>query len=256
MKEFDSRVAEARSRLSEIAPAGVQRRVVTLSEVEIREADEGFSVRGHAAVFDQLSDNLGGFREKIARGAFKRVLDNDVRFLVNHNPDLLLARTTNGTLRLKEDPTGLQIEADLAATSVGNDLRILLDRGDMDQMSFAFSMQGGSDTWDEDDEGDLIRTINRFGGLFDVSAVTYPAYPQTDIQASSVRTVALPLDIDPETFQRALDEVREKLSLPSEQTDRATVQEPDSEADEDARVATPLTAHYARRLRMRELLLA
>jgi HK97 family phage prohead protease len=255
VSEFETRVAAARSRLSEIAPAGVQRRVVPINGVEVREADNGFSVIGHAAVFDDLSDDLGGFREKIARGAFKKVLGDDIRFLVNHNPDLLLARSTNGSLRLKEDPTGLHIEADLAATSAGNDLRVLLERGDMDQMSFAFSMQGGSDTWDEDtDDGSLIRTINRFGGLFDVSAVTYPAYPTTDIAPS--RTIAIPADVDPEDFQRALDEVRQTLSPPSEQQGRATVPEPDSEADGDARVTTPELANRQRRLRMREHQLA
>lgn len=243
MPDLNSRIIEARSRLSEIAPAGIQRRVVPLSNVEVREAAEGFVVEGHAAVFDALSDDLGGFREQIKRGAFKKVLGDDVRFLVNHNPDLLLARTTNNTLRLKEDPTGLHIEADIAPTTAGNDLRILLDRGDMDQMSFAFSMHGGSDTWDEDEDGGLIRTINRFGALFDASAVTYPAYPQTDIQLNSVRaTVA--------------EDVETELSPPEEHEDRAAAQEPDSEAEGDARVETPHLASRQRRLRMREHALA
>ena len=244
MSEIETRVAEAKSKLAEQAPAGVQRRVVPLTDVEVRAADDGFTVTGHAAVFDKLSDDLGGFREQIKRGAFKKVLGDDVRFLVNHNPDLLLARSTNGTLRLKEDPTGLAIEADIAPTTAGNDLRVLLERGDMDQMSFAFSMQGGSDTWDENpDTGELIRTINRFGALFDASAVTYPAYPQTDIQANSNTHAATVAEVVVEPVE---------VSPPSERTDPATPQERASEADGDAEVETPHLAYRQRWLRMRE----
>jgi uncharacterized protein len=139
--------------------------------------DDAFTLHGHAAVFDQLSEDLGGWRERVKRGAFKRVVGDDVRCLVNHEPSLLLARTRNGTLRLKEDPVGLAVEADIAPTSVGKDLRILVERGDMTQMSFAFVVAEAS--WDDED-GELIRTVSRLEALYDVSPVTYPAYPQTD----------------------------------------------------------------------------
>lgn len=189
--KLEQRITEARQRIAEQAsPAGVEQRTFSAQVdadyrgevvVEAREAREGveaeFEFVGHAAVFDQLSEDLGGWRERIKRGAFRRVLGDDVRFTVNHNPDLLLARTRNGTLRLKEDPTGLATEADIAPTTLGKDLRILVDREDMTQMSFMFIVAEAE--WD-DENGELVRTITRMEALFDVCACTYPAYPQTD----------------------------------------------------------------------------
>lgn len=175
--QLERRIAEVRSKIREQAPVGIERRALPI-DLEIRDLDDdAFTFAGHAAVFDELSEDLGGFREQIKRGAFKRVLGDDVRFLVNHDPNLLLARTRNGTLRLKEDVKGLAVEADIAPTTLGKDLRILLERGDMTQMSFAFMVEEAD--WDDVD-GELIRTVSRMGGLFDVSPVTYPAYPQTD----------------------------------------------------------------------------
>jgi HK97 family phage prohead protease len=171
--------------LREHPGANLERRVVPLHKVEVRANDDGtFAVAGHAAVFDDLSENLGGFRERIKRGAFKKVLrdDPDVRFLFNHDPNLVLARTHAGSLALKEDATGLEYDADCAPTSYAADLRVLLDRGEVTQSSFAFRVAPGGDEWIEDpDTGGLIREISEFSGLYDVSAVTYPAYPTTDV---------------------------------------------------------------------------
>lgn len=178
--DFETRVAGAKRAIREASIDGVQRRSVP-ALFEVRTKDDGtFGMRGHAAVYDVLSENLGGFREKIDPGAFDVVLDSnpDVRALFNHDPNLVLARTTNGTLRLHEDERGLVYEADIAPTSVGNDLRVWLERGDITQSSFAFRVGSGGDSWEEDeDTGALIRTIHSFSALFDVSPVTYPAYP-------------------------------------------------------------------------------
>jgi HK97 family phage prohead protease len=180
MKPLEARIAEVRSAIAESCPTGVERRDIPV-EIAVRELeDDAFTFEGHAAVFDQLSEDLGGWRERIKRGAFKRVLGDDVRFLVNHDPSLLLARTRNGTLRLKENPTGLHTEADIAPTTIGKDLRILVERQDLTQMSFAFMVAEAE--WDDED-GELIRTVTRMEALYDVSAVTYPAYPQTDAGA-------------------------------------------------------------------------
>lgn len=121
----------------------------------------------------------GGFWEQIAPGAFNRALEEnqDVRFLVDHNPSLVLARTTSGTLDLSSDKRGLRVDADLADTSVGRDLVVLLERGDVSQMSFGFTVE--TDEWAMQKDGSELRTI-RDVNLFDVSAVTFPAYPQTD----------------------------------------------------------------------------
>lgn len=181
--DFETRVAGAKRAIREASVDGVQRRSVpALFEVRTKD-DSSFGMRGHAAVFDVLSENLGGFREKIDPGAFEAVLKTnpDVRALFNHDPNLVLARTINDTLRLHEDERGLVYEADIAPTSVGNDLRVLLERGDITQSSFAFRVGSGGESWDEDEAtGALIRTIHSFSALFDVSPVTYPAYASAD----------------------------------------------------------------------------
>lgn len=167
----------------------IERRVVTLANVETRASGDGWKGGGLAAVFDELSHNLGGFRETIEHGAFRKVLktDPDVRALFNHDPNYLLGRTAAGTLRLKEISAGLDYEFDAPATSYAADLRVLMDRGDLNQSSFAFRIARGGDSWDEDPEtGALIRTIHEFAELYDVSPVTDPAYPQT---TSGVRSI-------------------------------------------------------------------
>lgn len=139
---------------------------------------ERFEFVGHAAVFDSPSENLGGFRETIKRGAFKDVLSQDVRLLVNHDPNMPLAR--GDALTLTEDPTGLQVRALIRSDlSYARDLRINLEEGNVTQMSFAFGSDV-EDEWTEGTDGVLMRTIKRFGSLFDVSPVTFPAYPATD----------------------------------------------------------------------------
>ena len=190
-------------------PDGLQvpderRVIVPLNDTELTEdrdnGDGSITFVGHAAVFDRLSEDLGGFRERIQRGAFRKVLDTnpDVRFLLNHNDDIVMARTKSGTMELSEDPRGLRVYAKLAPTQAAQDLRVLIKRGDIDQMSFGFTMRdGGKDVWSEEDGG-MVRTIVAFGGLLDVSAVAFPAYPQTD---ATVRSVAGANLEDPEAIR-------------------------------------------------------
>lgn len=152
-------------------------------------ADLPIVFTGHAAVFDRLSHDLGGFRERVKRGAFRKVLDAsaDVVALVNHDPSMVLARTRPGTLQLREDPRGLHAYIDSADTTYARDLRELVRRGDVDSMSFGFTVQ--ADEWAQKD-GEVIRTITEIGDLLDVSVVTFPAYPQTDVQARSADDAA------------------------------------------------------------------
>jgi HK97 family phage prohead protease len=114
---------------------------------------------GHAAVFNTLADIGGWFREKIVPGAFKKTLsDNaDVRALLNHNPDKIFGRTKSGTLKLREDDTGLLSEISVPDTTLGRDLMVSVKRGDIDQMSFAF--QAVQEEWDESDPSNQIRTL-------------------------------------------------------------------------------------------------
>ena len=166
-------------------PSPFIRRCFAMDALKIEtRADEGKSIVGHAAVFNTLSVDLWGFREKIAPGAFAdAVKEDDVRALFNHNPDYVLGRNKSGTLRLKEDDKGLAIEIDPPDTQVARDLMVSIDRGDISQMSFGFQLV--SDEWDYTDRANPIRTLKKVR-LFDVSPVTYPAYEDTDVELNSI----------------------------------------------------------------------
>lgn len=153
--------------------------------LELREEGQAVCLVGHAALINQLSEDMGGWREQIASGAFAEALaKDDVRLLVNHR-DLPLARTRSGTLKLSEDSRGLAIEATLEPSDP--DVQRLLPklkRGDLSQMSFGFRVAPGGQDWAKDDEGRTVRTLKKLR-LFDVSVVTFPAYPQTDVAVRS-----------------------------------------------------------------------
>jgi HK97 family phage prohead protease len=150
-------------------------------------------IRGYAAKFETLSQNLGWFREKIARGAFDNVLENDVVALFNHNIDLVLARTISKTLAIGVDETGLWYEFEAPNTTAGNDLLEMVNRGDVQHSSFSFSIQ--DEKWEQDDESGEIRTVLKVKRLYDVSPVVSPAYKDTEV------------DID----KRAYNEFKESL---------------------------------------------
>jgi len=158
-------------------------RTFTLDDIEVRSEDDKPKIKGHAAVFDKLSEDLGGFREKIASGAFaKTIKKSDIRALFNHDPNYVLGRNKAGTLNLEEDEKGLAIEIDPPDTSYARDLMVSIERGDITQMSFAFKTI--KDSWENQDKKESIRTLEEVD-LFDVSPVTYPAYPQTDVKVRS-----------------------------------------------------------------------
>lgn len=163
---------------------GLSRRTVSATPEVIRSANdvsETLMYRGHAAVFDTpawIGSRSSGFWETINRGAFaKAILENDVRFLINHDPNLVLGRNKAGTLRLTEDPIGLGVEADLPDTSYARDHAVSLARGDVTQMSFGFAPKDY--VWSRHTDGkDLL--AHRSLMLADVSSVTFPAYVETD----------------------------------------------------------------------------
>ena len=150
-------------------------RTFDVQDLELRMDGDKQTVVGYGAVFNSMSNDLGGFREFISPNAFEGRLDDDVRFLVNHDANLILARTTNGTLRLSVDEKGLRYEADMPNTSTARDLMELLKNGTISQSSFAFTVE--EDSWEVKD-GMNIRTIDKVSQLYDVSSVTYPAYNQ------------------------------------------------------------------------------
>ncbi len=140
-------------------------------------------IDGYAALYNSDSEEMGFFDrfiERISPGAFDGVLTNDVRGLVNHDPNYVLGRTKSGTLRLSADSKGLHTEITPPDTQWARDLMVSMKRGDIDQMSFGFTVAKGG----EHDEADgAVRVIDKVSRLFDVSVVTFPAYPATSVQA-------------------------------------------------------------------------
>jgi uncharacterized protein len=159
----------------------VERRTVTVDMKIEKRADEAPRIRGHAAMFNTMSQNLGWYREMITPGAFSEAIQSDdVRALWNHNPDHVLGRNKAGTLILSEDERGLAIEIIPPDTQLARDLMTSIERGDVSQMSFAFSVRPNGQSWGQDEEGNEVRTLTNVR-LFDVSPVTYPAYTETDV---------------------------------------------------------------------------
>lgn len=160
-------------------------RRTSILDLELRAIDgdaEKPMIVGYAAVFNQLSDDLGGFREQIAPGAFTKALGNDIRALFNHDANIILGRTRSKTLRLSEDQKGLRIEIDPPNTATARSVVEALRRGDISQMSFGFRTI--KDKWDNV-AGKVVRTLIDLD-LFDVSPVTFPAYPQTEVALRSL----------------------------------------------------------------------
>jgi HK97 family phage prohead protease len=150
--------------------------------VEHRADDGKRTLIGYAAKFERLAMIGSYFQEKIAPGAFSTAIGGDIRALVDHDPGRVIGRTKSGTLRLSEDGTGLRVEIDVPDTTDGNDLWVLVERGDISGMSFGFRVT--KETWDE--TGDVpVRTIQAVE-LFEVSAVAWPAYEDTTIGLRSL----------------------------------------------------------------------
>jgi HK97 family phage prohead protease len=172
--------------------------------IELRD-DEGDglpSIRGHAAVFNKKSEDLGGFREVIMPGAFDSALErgDDVRALVDHDVSKIIGRTKAGTLTLNTDSKGLRVQITPPDTSVGRDIVESIRRKDIDSMSFGFRTI--EDRWRTVD-GEEIRELMDLE-LFDVSPVSFPAYPQTDVAVRSLnewRNKVVPT-VDPEMAER------------------------------------------------------
>ena len=196
----------------------------TAGAIEARATDSGMTISGHASTFDEPYD-LWGFREQVARGAFKKSLkEADVAALWNHDPNVVLGRNKSGTLRMMEDATGLRYEVDLPDTQAARDLYTLIQRGDVYQSSFAFEIVKESWDYPKDDSRELpLRTIKEVR-LFDVSPVTYPANPATDVDvARAVRSLADAMGIDTHA-----ETVPDLMALALETRD-ATTPEPEAE---------------------------
>ena len=189
--------------------------------IELREEAESRHIEGYGSVFNERSVDLGGFQEIIAPGAFDGVIErSDVKCYLDHNPEKgILARSRNGkgSLSLELDERGLKYSFDAPHTNLGDEVVEGLKRGDYSQSSFAFTVE--SETWSKEEDGTYLRTINKIGGLYDVSIVANPAYEGTSVALRSLdafkaqEEVTVPEEVKEETPAEevpAQEEVREE----------------------------------------------
>jgi HK97 family phage prohead protease len=207
--------AENEGRAKGEALSKIETRVNT-TQLEIREEAGGMTFSGYAAVFDSPSEPLP-FIERIQRGAFRKSLKsrNDVKFLYNHDSGEILGSTRAKTLTLYEDERGLKVEGTLPNTSRGRDVAELLRRGDLDSMSFGFSVPAGGDTWNADGSERTLKSIR----LHEVSLVAFPAYPGT-AGLQSVRGIdkaAERADVDADSLADALLKIEDGLDITADE---------------------------------------
>lgn len=187
-----------------------ERRVIPIGELRVSRATDGpTKINGHAAKFDMLSEDLGGFRERIAPGCFaKTIQSDDIRALWNHDSNIVMGRNKAGTLRLWEDSAGLAYEVDAPQNQFIRDMVLSpIERGDVSQCSFGFyTLQ---DKFTKVD-GEWIRTLLEVE-LFDVSPVTFPAYNSTDVAVRSLAE-AIKSALTPDESWR-INHLRKRLDL-------------------------------------------
>lgn len=170
---------------------------MSTKQIEIRAGLRGIELRdkgangigtlvGYAAVFNSKSVDMG-FYEIVAPGAFSRALSSgiDVRALAHHDSSSVIGRRKAGTLRLEEDAKGLRVEIDLPDTSHGRDIRESVARGDLDGMSFGFSVRDAA--WETQD-GEDVRILKDVE-VYEVSVVAFPAYEGTEVSVRSAKAV-------------------------------------------------------------------
>jgi uncharacterized protein len=187
----------------------IERRCLLAAELRVDGGDSP-KITGYAAVFDTWTDIGGMFREKVAPGAFKKSLkEADVRALWNHDPNYVLGRNKAGTLNMKEDDKGLRVEIDPVDSGWSRDLLKSMKRGDVSQMSFGFTVNKADDDYEESTR--VLRDVS----LFDVSVVTYPAYPTTTAQVRSAFEKGEVLEPDP--MVEIIERLKSKEILTEEQ---------------------------------------
>lgn len=179
-------------------------------EVRASENEEhGHFLEGRPIVYDERTD-LGWHDEIIEKGALADTDLKDVRFLVNHNTDMIpLARSRNNNdnstmqMVVDEDGMGIRVDLDIENNSEAKALYSAVERGDLDGMSFMFTVDG--DKWDDLESEHPLRTVTKIGKVFEVSAVTFPAYEATSIQA---RGLSEALDSAKDSLENAKAEAR------------------------------------------------
>ena len=193
---------------------------INAGDFEIRETPDGMTFEGYAAVFNSRSENLGGFTEFVAPGAFTRSLKsrNDVKLLWNHDSGQVLGSTRARTLTLTEDARGLKVTAQLPNTQLGRDTAELLKRGDVDAMSFGFNVI--KDKWNAQGDERTLEAVR----LFEVSIVAFPAYSATAGTATvrSLEKLATRAEVDAIALDAALTKLEAGEDLDSAARDLLT----------------------------------
>ena len=190
-------------------------------ELRAVEGGDGMTFTGYAAVFNSPSEPLP-FIERIAPGAFKRSLKarNDIKLLWNHDTGSVLGSTRAGTLKLEEDNYGLRVTAILPDTNLGRDVRTLVQRGDVNAMSFGFSVPAGGDSWNAEGTERTLKSVR----IFEVSVVAYPAYSSTAGTAAvrSFDGVAKRAEVDADQLADAMLAIEDGKDLSLEQSELLT----------------------------------
>jgi len=185
--------------------------------IEMRDDGDGMTFTGYAAVFNSPSEPLP-FTERIAQGAFQRSIKrarNDIKLLWNHDSGSVLGSTRAGTLKLEEDNIGLKVTASLPQTTAGRDASVLLKRGDIDSMSFGFSVPAGGDSWNEDGSERTLNSVR----LHEVSIVAFPAYSETAGKTAvrGLDALAEKSEVDAEALADAMLKLEEGKDLSSDE---------------------------------------
>ena len=175
---------------------------VNVTDFEVRETADGMEFEGYASVFNSRSENLGGFTEFVAPGAFTRSLKsrNDVKLLWNHDAGQVLGSTRAKSMTLVEDERGLKVTATLPNTSLGRDTAELIRTGIIDSMSFGFNVI--KDSWNTEGNERTLHSVR----LFEVSIVAFPAYAGTagTTNVRSVEKLAKRAEVDMAELEAAL----------------------------------------------------
>jgi HK97 family phage prohead protease len=216
--------AENRAKVSQESEqmAKIEQRTNTVTfELRAAEDGDGMTFTGYAAVFNAPSEPLP-FIERIAPGAFKRSLKarNDIKLLWNHDTGSVLGSTRAGTLKLEEDTYGLRVTAVLPDTNLGRDVRTLVQRGDVNAMSFGFSVPANGDTWNNEGTERTLKSVR----IHEVSIVAFPAYQQTAGTASvrSFDSVAIRAEVDADQLADAMLAIEDGKDLTHEQSELLT----------------------------------
>lgn len=185
MKEDDNLIEEKEKRLTPTAELEAPTKEQQDDEgKDVQEQDNTKVISGYAIKFNEPSKDLGGFVEVITKEALDGLDLTDVCLLIGHDFTQILARSKNDSLKLEVDDTGLHFEATLPSTSYASDIYENIKAGNVDSMSFGFIVDDGTDVFTKNEDGTVVRTVNKIKSLFDISVVTIPAYDSSNVQVN------------------------------------------------------------------------